>query len=826
MGRIRGKSFWTRKREDYKSRDVGQEQFDKNMKNVGSILKLGTQLYTNPMIRDAVGGLEDLFQGSPEEKKDVVTTAAESEVSNLKKAALARIQDEELDKTAPVQMPTADAKGQQELEALKGQAADARVKSATDVDRMKKAVADPMKAEALEAQYGMLGEVQDDIQIDAGTFKNYIKDLSGGRSLAQIEQERDSHLQSHKDEIDLAKQAEREAYFAYHEDGDQEMAKRKRESAARYYAMAEESKRDADAAQGVINNINQARDQLAATGKADAAYVQKQEALLGEPQELRKTQIESETKSLAKAQQLSAMASKKAAELNQSTEEAIASAVNKILGGGTLSDEEQVKFDNIKSKLIVDEETGDIMLNVTTEERVAISNDPEMSVYLAAATKQLERDIQQTSAMESTQMLSGDIDLAMQTLEEAAGPTDTVEEVTTTTTTPAGMPSLISDEEFVTSTDEEKNEFINKIQTRVATRYVDGSPQINAVLNQIRAQVGAGGMGNTPAEVEANMERIAEAAAAAGAVGQEGGMEVPSIAGKSLQEAQMVAMEIGQNPNISFKAKQAAMRELLKQVSSIEDVTSDWASNYGTAGYVGTSAAANSLMNAFSGQIPKAPKTASEYQRFTMGQKKASAPGKLEKTRLQNIKLAEEIAQKFAAAPVDLDNKLLKNMIAALKLDQFKTRSGSGGGGPSSKKLDQFRREILSGSNSSYKWLQSQSTKLDDIAGKINDITIEDAISLNDNQIAAKYGARLDTYLQDVRNAGTDAKKRVALNKAKAQIRKDFVAKSKKYKAIAKKINPMLEQLRALGISDETRAKREVLLRKLNRLLQELQGEI
>jgi len=810
MGRIRGKSFWTRRTEDYKSRDVGQEQFEKNMKNVGSILKLGTQLYTNPMIRDAVGGLEDLFQGSPEEKKDVVKTAAESEVSNLKKAALARRQaEQELDKTAPVQMPTTDAKGQQELEALEQQAAEGRaIALGNQFDPDREPYRAVKRAKDRERKYG---QMHDATRTDRALLK---PDLEAGREEYEIA-------------LDTVQRVDREIR------GIQELMNvvgRLPEDRAELQAQIDEALRYTEGDRQLIKEYEGflAEEQLI-SDDAQVAWANKQEARrIGLDRE--KNLDEHRWGLQEKARKLTALASKKAAELNQSTEEAIASAVNKILDGGTLSDEEQVKFDAMKSKLQVDEETGDIMLNVTTEERVAISNDPEMSVYLAAATKQLEQELQQPIGGARTGDALADA-LAGASIEETPGPTGAGEEVATT---PAAMPSLISDEDLTTSSPAEKNEWIDKIQTRLLTKYGEGSPRVNDVINEIRSQINSGRvdvstLGKTPAEIERSLGALVEFYSGSQSQQQvpQGGMEVPSIAGRSLQEAQMIAMEIGQNPNISFKAKQAAMRELLKQVSSIEDVTSDWASNYGTAGYVGTSAAATSLMNAFSGQIPKAPKTASEYQKFTMEQKARAEPGKLEKTRLGNIYKREQITSAMTTGPLKADKMLLDNLATVLNIDKLKIKKGGGGRRISATddEIDKLRKEILSGANSTYKWLSGRADGLDNFIKKTNTITVKDVETLDNNAIANQYGARLDQYLDDIRNAKDAAEKASKLKALKSRMKSELLEKQKRYVELEKKIPGMIAKLQELGLKEDKKPQRIKMLKELNRLLQTLREE-
>ena len=80
--------------------------------------------------------------------------------------------------------------------------------------------------------------------------------------------------------------------------------------------------------------------------------------------------------------------------------------------------------------------------------------------------------------------------------------------------------------------------------------------------------------------------------------------------------------------------------------------------------------------------------------------------------------------------------------------------------------------------------------------------------------------------MADVRNAETAQAKAAALAQAKKDIARDLAADRKKFKTARDKINPMLKQLRDLGISKENKAKREKLLRALNQLLQDIQGDI
>jgi len=96
MGRIRGSGFRRRYVEDYDKRNISQENFDQNMKNVGTALTVGTALYNSNLSRDAAAGIEALFTGSEEEKKEVATTAG-SAISLQQEAAKARLDASRID---------------------------------------------------------------------------------------------------------------------------------------------------------------------------------------------------------------------------------------------------------------------------------------------------------------------------------------------------------------------------------------------------------------------------------------------------------------------------------------------------------------------------------------------------------------------------------------------------------------------------------------------------------------------------------------------------------------------------------------------------------
>ena len=670
MGRIRGSAFYTRRVEDYKERDISQENFEQNMENIGSVIKVGTSLYKNPAIRDAIGGLQDLFQGDGSDSAAIAKAAAAEELKSQKengttefyKAAQSRRAGAMVDFTEAQSMP------------------------------------DPVE----ELDIGVQTEISKRGMIDPPS-----SDEAGAPMIPNLQVST-------------------------------------KEGAERLLAHG------------------------TSLGDADPRKTLRLVTSMDEPTALR--------------------------------------TLNEMQGRVTPG-RGQFFYDLLFAR------TGFNTPNQAPDLEVPI---PDMETRPGLPIGMYEGEPGFPLQEATTTPIP-------EPVEEAVVTEETVE-------TPASMPSLISDEDFATSTVAEKNVMINQAQTRILTRW-QASPQINEVINHIRAQVGAGGMGNTPAEVEETMERLAQTAQILiDQQASEGDMEVPNVAGKSLQEAQMVAMEIGQNPNMSFKAKQKAMRELLKQVKYIEDVTSDWAATGGTAGYVGTSAAANSLMTAFSGSIPKAPKVASEYQRSEMKRKQAEAPGKAENTRLKNLKLANQVVAQFTEGPIDADNKLLKNMISILKLDQLKTKKSGkgGGGGPSNAKLEEFREEIRAGADGSHRWLQSQGAKIRHTVNKLPELSVKEADTggLSNLAIAQKYGADLSRYLQDVRNAETAQAKAAALAQAKKDIVRDLKADAKKFKAAEDKLSPMLGELRALGISEETRAKREVLLRKLNQLLQEIQGDI
>ena len=793
MGRIKGPSSVFRERLVEKQPSYKQDEpnyLREGLKDIGAVLQVGTQIYQNPMLKDAAAGLFDLFSS---DKKAVAETVAKgSEAQALKDAAMARRADamrdmEEARPTmgppqGPVQMPTGPTDAETaEIESLKAQAQQAaQVAQTADtqlVDR-EQAIAERMaiidketaRIEAAVAQAGPQAERAYDV------YNKQRQQFEQLRGLAELETDPEAK-QEYIDQANSAKTQMNQAFAAFEQ-------------------------------------VRGIKDTLDALDKADTAaqLAQKNvEALRGEVK----------TKSLARAQDLNRLATEKAAALANRTEEQINIAVDRILEVGP-PPEAQERYNYIKSRLQVDEETGDVFLNVPTEERVAMSNNPGDATLLAAATKQLERDMQQQEGMFAT---GGDLGSALAGLEEAGvdispEPTETAPEGTApaqpgVTPTPT-TPRLIQDTPLVDLPPEETNRLIREVQDRVLTDFDVAAPQINAVVDQLRAQYGDAALGRTSAEVEKNIRGLAEMYSGM-APTPEGGIQVPDIAGMSIQEAENVAMEIAAS-NASMSAKTAAMRKLIGQAGELDDIVPAWMARGGTLGYLDRDMAADRLRKAFTGMVPK-PKAARPMS-VTEALKLRRAPEQEKQDVLKTETMREKLAKMKAMTPIEIRNALLKNVPALAKLKTWKKGKSAAGAGI--KDLEEFREELLSSSDASRKFMDAASERLDQKVATMNDITVQDLEGLKPNQIARQYGPDLGKYLQDVRNAKTEAAKTAALNKAKAKVRADFAARAKKLKAAAKRLATITGKLREERIQKD-RKKKEKLLRELNNLLVQIQ---
>lgn len=793
MGRIKGPSSVFRERLVEKQPSYKQDEpnyLREGLKDIGAVLQVGTQIYQNPMLKDAAAGLFDLFSS---DKKAVAETVAKgSEAQALKDAAMARRADamrdmEEARPTmgppqGPVQMPTGPTDAETaEIESLKAQAQQAaQVAQTADtqlVDR-EQAIAERMaiidketaRIEAAVAQAGPQAERAYDV------YNKQRQQFEQLRGLAELETDPEAK-QEYIDQANSAKTQMNQAFAAFEQ-------------------------------------VRGIKDTLDALDKADTAaqLAQKNvEALRGEVK----------TKSLARAQDLNRLATEKAAALANRTEEQINIAVDRILEVGP-PPEAQERYNYIKSRLQVDEETGDVFLNVPTEERVAMSNNPGDATLLAAATKQLERDMQQQEGMFAT---GGDLGSALAGLEEAGvdispEPTETAPEGTApaqpgVTPTPT-TPRLIQDTPLVDLPPEETNRLIREVQDRVLTDFDVAAPQINAVVDQLRAQYGDAALGRTSAEVEKNIRGLAEMYSGM-APTPEGGIQVPDIAGMSIQEAENVAMEIAAS-NASMSAKTAAMRKLIGQAGELDDIVPAWMARGGTLGYLDRDMAADRLRKAFTGMVPK-PKAARPMS-VTEALKLRRAPEQEKQDVLKTETMREKLAKMKAMTPIEIRNALLKNVPALAKLKTWKKGKSASGAGI--KDLEEFREELLSSSDASRKFMDAASERLDQKVATMNDITVQDLEGLKPNQIARQYGPDLGKYLQDVRNAKTEAAKTAALNKAKAKVRADFAARAKKLKAAAKRLATITGKLREERIQKD-RKKKEKLLRELNNLLVQIQ---
>ena len=784
MGRIKHrKSVWTDAIDKvYNKRDTSS--WVDGVEDFGTLLGTAEKLYKSPLLKDAAAGVADLFSGDGEDAAagaKIVNEAATARTDMMSSREDAtkdfkEAQGQEaktLDKTAPVQMPTTDAKGQQEVRDLKARSVAAGRVGGFFADQA--LGQEQVDTEARILQLDREGErIQTAVTAaDPNAEKAYdiynnqrqlFEQLKG---LAELETD------------PQAKQA--------------------------YTDQANNAKTQMNQAFGAFEQVRGLKDTEAAIDSADTAAQLRLSNIQGLRDELK-------AKATSKAQQLSAMASKKAAELNQSTEEAIASAVNKFIGGGTLSDEEQAKFDAMRSKLQVDEETGDIILNVSTEERVAISNDPEMSVYLAAATKQLEQELQQPIGGARTgDALAGA--LAGETVIEETGPTATVatEEITEEANIPAGT-SVLPSGPVGTST---RNDIIRDTRDAmgsIASDYPDARENIDPVIAQLRARTGADA-------IDENTIRNISEIMSGGSTVPEGGIQVPNIGGMSIQEAEGVAMEIAASSG-SMAAKQKAMRNLIQQASTVDDVVPAWMARGGTLGYLDESMAADRLRKAFTGMMPK-PKAA-KPRTVTEDIKLRGEAGKQESQRLKNLKLEGDIVTDDLMRPILARNELFQpfsKFPALLKLKEYKKSVGGSGKG-NKKDLDKFRIEVRSAADSTAGALKTSTRQLTNKIAGINELTIAEAVTLDPNTIAKEYGPDLRTYLTNLRNAKDNAAKTKILNQMKNKMKVRYSARLKSLTEYYNQLSDLQNKIRSEVLN---KVDREKAIRGMNDLLTQIQ---
>ena len=802
MGRIKGPSSVFRERlvEKQPSYKVGEPNYlREGLKDIGAVLTVGTQIYQSPMLKDAAAGLFDLFSS---DKKGVTETVKKaSEAEQMKEAAMARRADAMKDMEearppvgppqGPVEMPKADAAAQKEIQDLKKQAVAA----------------------------GAVGGFMADQELSS-------EELATNVRMAEIDKDRE-RIQAIA--AAAGPQAER-AYDIYNQQRQQfnqlsELARLETDPEAKqeYIDQANSAKTQMNQAFKAFEQVRGIKDTLAELDKADTEAQLRLSNIQGLRDELK-------NKSLARAQNLNRLATEKAAALTNTTEEQINNAVNGILERG-VPDAAKERYDYIKSKLEIDPETGDIMLNVPTEERVAMSNNPNDATLLAAATKQLEKDIQQQKGMYAT---GGDLGSALAGLEEAGvdispEPTETAPEGTapaepgvTPTPTEEVSSRLIQDTPLADVSPAERARLVNQVKGRLLTDFEGAAPQINAVFEQLRSQYGDDALGSTPGEVESNMRKIMQGLTQGmGQAVPEGGIQVPDISGMSIQEAENVAMEIAAS-GASMSAKTAAMRQLLGQAGNIDDVVPAWMARGGTLGYLDRDMAADRLRKAFSGMVPR-PKAAKPIT-YSEAVKLLEAPARIRKGEAQADLAATRAAKAQMEAPIDIRNALLK-FFPLLAKDAKLSKPGGGKRRISKEDLEEFREEVMSGSDRSRAFFDSQANSLTTQASKLNQLTVKEVRELSEKEIVEQYGADLKQYLRDIRDAKTDAAATAALNKAKQKAKSSMETRADKYRKSSKRLAQIGAQLRLARIQKDEKAK-EKLIREANDILMSIQQDM
>jgi len=796
MGRIRGSGFRTRRVEDIADRDIAQEQFQQNMGNLGSLIKVGTALYTNPIIRDASAGIESLFTGSEEEKTEVAKTAggvtAMQEAAKAR-AAAAKGDFEEAQAEAPVgppQIPQALPTGpteeeQQSLLAAREEAAEAaRIATGEQFDPAR-AATQSLKA----AQQRVEAERQER------------KDI-GYKELLKEHKETDKAMAQLKDRITITEQR----YINL----SNEAMKAKASGAPNALELEKE-------AAAINSELAMMKGELS---QEQAEYALDAEHLAGLRQGLidAKRIVRDRTKFVkehqagldAKARRLSKKAAEMAAEQSGRTEAEIQAAIASILGGRPLTPEQQAQLDNISSSLIVDEEVGDIILDMSQEDRAAIAADPAQAVLLAVAIKKLEQKVQEQTSLYAT---GGDIGAALAGLEEggtsiedimdeppeaveavalspeelqaqirelqftdkpnwrlaerarrggrleeaerilreatgmpvaeviteAPGPTGAGQVVAEAAAVPErGLPALTIPHGVTTSG---LDKTYRQVAATLGEDFNEVRPNIDALLQNERIKAELIGMDETKrADTLALMAKFMKPEGVVGIA------EIDTnIRGRTIADAQAIAMDIAAS-DAPDHAKSRAIRKLLEQAGDLSDVRSRFAAGgRATLGYQHEGQARQAILSAYSGAKPKAVKAPTSSQRLAWLKEMGVTPG----ASVKQATAREKLAQLTAEGEVDLRNKYVKAIPGWQKFLKGMKRTTTGASNVKND-LEEFREELLTDSGKALSYFQRQEDnaqkRLDALIALKNKTAPESSIPETEDEIIELYGANLPKY--------------------------------------------------------------------------------
>ena len=803
MGRIKGPSSVFRERlvEKDESYTANQPNYlREGIKDIGAVLTISEKIYGSPLLKDAAAGLFDLF--SSDKEKVVETIKKDSDAKALKDAAAAKAMAQRKgamadSKEAKGQVPVGppQAKGIPDISVN-----EERLKQLQDLRDDPKLAAELRLAERARgvgiSEYERLAELEELADTPppspaaGGPTRGTVK-LAGEKV---GEHPGPKRAAAHKKALDAKVLYEKASaqYLGATSSGDPNRvikAQKDLDLAADAYKAAiieyKEIQKDADYALAERGRIEKEREQNElAVSKAKLA-------------------IEMADRYVAEERD----------QLDISLQQQIDKAIeNARRDPALLSTKDNQMIDAMAIKIA----------DMSEEDAMQLAKDPRGQVIYALAKDKL---------LEQEGMLAtgGDLGSALAGLEEAGaepfaqppgptGPTATVATEEITEETPTAT-RLIGDETPVDLPGAVTAENFRKIQDDVALDYITYKPEINDAIDKLKAIYGPGAFGSTPQEVQATIRTISQSFG--GGVPAQG-IEVPDIAGMSIQEAEGVVMEIAAS-NASMSAKTKAMRKVLKQAGDLDDVVPAWMARGGSLGYLDRDMAADRLRKAFTGMIPK-PK-ATRAPSLSEQIKLARLPDIQEGDKLKNVKARQGVIREELALPHDIKKKLLDATKGYQNL-KFPKAGGGGRSGAGKKELKELEKRLDRNTNSDRKFFQSSQERIQTQVTGLQNLTVAKVMDpKNNQQIATDYGSDLAKYLQDVRSAKTDAEKQAALKKAKANIRNDLRARAKNLKDKQDKLTELSRKLN-LELLNKDMKKKEALLREINELWADIQKGI
>jgi len=737
MGRIRGSGFRRRYVEDYDKRNISQENFDQNMKNVGTALTVGTALYNSNLSRDAAAGIESLFTGSEEEKKEVAATAG-SAISLQQEAAKARLAASRIDAEKELEgMPVGPPQGPPG--AIPQLQLDTSPLEETQRlrDQAEAAIAD--KEAFRTEQREKMSRRSKALAHDRIPMENQLKDISQAlpfetKKLKDIQSQMktigDLMALSMEDRTSLGKEK-------YKELEDQ------------WNVLADE----AAPIETLISDLKATKKKLTIDvenlKRLDPMTIPGKETLRDEAGDKEGAKV---------LEDLQARVIRESAKLAGKQEEEILAIVEKVREGRlTLGKEQNAYIEQLLLK--IDPSTGNVA--ISTEEANDLMGDPNKQILFAIA-------LDKAKQLTATYATGGDISTAQAALDEegydtseaapegiqedvaieppGVTPMDVVEAPVPApvAATGGGLPDL-KVPQGVSNTELEKT--YRQVAATLGEDFNEVRPNINALLADERLKASLIGM-----DEEERARTLITMAKYMQPVGATALVDIPTdLTGKSIADAQILAMEIASS-NAPGHAKARAIRNLLEQAGDLSDVRSRFASG-GSLGYQHEGQARQAILSAYAGSKPKVAReqTSAELLRWT---KEYGA------TPLSAVELAakqEKLAKDKATAAVKIRNEYIKGFTL---WNQIKKKGGNrkGGSGSVPNDLEEFREELLTDSGQALKFFQAQETKARDRITRLRTSSIPWAsLPKTPEEIVELYGADMPRFRAAIREGKEQA---------------------------------------------------------------------